>query len=164
MRVVDYLGVVSYRPSYLACTMARVRVFNQGLLDGLVQPDPDAAAEAPAQQWKEEEAVAMAPYRKVRQQQKAHLKDLEDLRARRYDRNRREALAQAAESDRRVREHINLNKVRTEETYQKNYSSIMAGKELASTIKKQQDLEDQADRNKKVQMKEGCYRFEPSFA
>jgi len=94
----------------------------------------------------------MAPYRKARQQQKAHLKDLEDLRARRYERNRREALAQAAESDRRVREHINLNKVRTEETYQKNYSSIMAGKELASTIKKQQDLEDQANHNKKVRV------------
>jgi len=115
--------------------MARVRVFNQGLLDGLMQPEPEAAAAAPPPRWKEEEAAALAPYRKARQQQKVHLKDLEDLRARRYERNRRDALAKAAESDRRVREHINLNKARVEESYQKNFSSIMAGKELASTIK-----------------------------
>ena len=115
--------------------MARVRVFNRTALEGLLQPDPEAAAEPPPA-WKEEEAAALAPLRKARQQQKAHLKDLEDLRARRYERNRRDALTKAAESDRRVREHINLNKARQEESFQRNFSSIRAGKELAATIKK----------------------------
>jgi hypothetical protein len=49
-----------------------------------------------------------------------------------------------------VREQIVLNNLKREETFDRQYSSIMEGKALAARIKKQQDLEEQAALNKKV--------------
>ena len=43
-----------------------------------------------------------------------------------------------------------MQQFKREKKFQDSYSSIMEGKDLAARIKKQQDLEDQAERNKKV--------------
>jgi len=77
---------------------ARVRVFNQSLLDGLV-------AETPGEGWSpgRREAPLMSTAQRERAAQMKHLKDLEEIRTRRFERNHREAQIKAAESDRQVR-------------------------------------------------------------
>jgi hypothetical protein len=50
----------------------------------------------------------------------------------------------------KVRENVVLAGLRQENKFQDNFSSIMAGKALSAQIKAQQDLVEQADRNKKV--------------
>ena len=74
-----------------------VRVFNETLLEGLVADNPEAQISG-----QRNEPAAMSASRRSREQQKQHLKDLEELRQRRYDRNRMEAKAKSAESDRKV--------------------------------------------------------------
>lgn len=49
-----------------------------------------------------------------------------------------------------MREHIVLAGLRKEKKFTDSYSSIMEGKNLSASIKAQQDLEEQAERNKKV--------------
>ena len=135
--------------------MSRIRVVNEKLMEGLLAPEPlpvdaDGVSLAQPAARREEAGTPMSPLRAHRLQHKKHLKELEDLRARRYERSRRDAAAMAVESDRRVREHIAVQKLKKEEQFQQTFSSILEGRGLAATIKKQQDLEDQADHNKKV--------------
>ena len=49
-----------------------------------------------------------------------------------------------------MRENIVLSGLRKEKAFSDNYSSIMEGRNLSATIKAQHDLEEQAERNKKV--------------
>mmetsp|Transcript_28313 Transcript_28313/g.63238 ORF Transcript_28313/g.63238 Transcript_28313/m.63238 type:complete len:316 (-) Transcript_28313:297-1244(-) len=130
--------------------MARVRVYNPGLLEGLVAEVPDAEHGSTAKR-KDGESPIKTSTQLARAKQKQHLKDLEDVRNRRYERSRREAHKRETEEDRKVRENIALQGLRREKKYQDNFSSITEGRDLCSRIKKQQDLEDEAERNKKVQ-------------
>jgi hypothetical protein len=133
--------------------MARVRVFNQSLLEGLVIDEfQNSKQQSKDSSPQVEEQPTLNPAKLARQQQIQHLAELEDIRQRRYDRNRMEAAARSAEADRQVREQLVVNNLRREEKFQRQYSSIMEGKELAARIKKQQDLEDQAELNKKMRM------------
>ncbi len=129
--------------------MARVKVFNQSLLQGLMAENPSVAG-SPAQRPPSPELEPLSDAQRVRQQQKHHLKDLEELRQRRYERNRRDAQVKAAESDRKIREQVTLSGLRRENSYRENFSSIMDGRALSAAIKVKQDLQDQADHTKKV--------------
>ena len=82
----------------MAAAPSRVRVFNQSLLEGLVDPGD---AEPPVQREAEEKPLLTVAQRDRKLKLK-RLKDLEELRQRRYERNRRCAETKAIESDRQV--------------------------------------------------------------
>ena len=81
--------------------MARVRVYNPGLLEGLVAEVPDAEHGSTAKR-KDGESPIKTSTQLARAKQKQHLKDLEDVRNRRYERSRREAHKRETEEDRKV--------------------------------------------------------------
>jgi hypothetical protein len=139
--------------------MSKVRVFNQQLLTSVLADAPHSPNESNhltssngiARPGSPLKARPTSPVDQARRKQIQYLKDLEEQRQRRYDQCRRDAQAKAVDDNRQVREQIMASTLRREEKFESNFSSIMAGKDLSASIKKQQDLEDEAQRNKTVQ-------------
>ena len=140
---------------------ARVRIYNEAMASTLLDPEVDETyapspdrdnAPSPSRTAeREEELATIASFRRERAiQKKKELQDLEEQRQRRYDRNRSEARAKAAEEERRVKEAVMVSELKRETDYQNHFGSIGAGRRLAAEIKARQDLEDEAERNKKV--------------
>ena len=140
---------------------ARVRIYNEAMASTLLDPEVDETyapspdrdnAPSPSRTAeREEELATIASFRRERaNQKKKELQDLEEQRQRRYDRNRSEARAKAAEEERRVKEAVMVSELKRETDYQGHFGSIGAGRRLAAEIKARQDLEDEAERNKKV--------------
>ena len=144
---------------------ARVRVYNESMMATLLDPEPDESyAPSPEREGapspsrttdRDEELATLASMRRERtNQKKKELQDLEEQRKRRYDRNRTEARGKAVENQRRVKEAIMVSELKRETGFQNHFGSITAGRRLEAEIKARQDLEDEAERNKKVRQYE----------